>query len=78
MTATDVKAMTVIVRAILRGKWTDELPDWAPEDAYRKGLNGGLEELRAVQTAEAFIVLCDSTHYPLNQEAFLKACGFSR
>lgn len=80
MTPTDVKAMTAIVRAILRGKWTDELPDWAPEDAeddYSKGLHGGAPALRAVQTAEALIVLCDSCRYPLDQKAFLKQCGFT-
>lgn len=82
MTATDVKAMTAIVRAILRGKWTDELPDWASRShsgAYllQELANNTDAELRAVQTAEAFIVLCDSCRCDLDVPAFLKDCGFS-
>lgn len=81
MTPSDVKAMTAIVRAILRGKWTNELPDWAPKGLTSIDLedeDDGSDVLRAVQTAEAFIVLCDSCHCDLDVTAFLKDCGFSR
>jgi hypothetical protein len=35
-------------------------------------------ELRAVQTAEAFIMLAHASRYGFAEERFLKDCGFVR
>jgi len=80
MNAQTVQAMVNIVCAMRRGEWTDELPDWAPESitdttALDAFIDGG--ELRAVQTAEAFIILALDCGYALNERAFLDACGFT-
>lgn len=77
MTPTDVKAMTAIVRAILRGKWTDEAPDWATWKLLQECGEFADGTARAIQTAETFIMLCDSCHYPLDVERFLTDCGFN-
>jgi hypothetical protein len=80
MNAQTVRAMVNIVCAMRRGEWTDELPTWADEsltaitadDPFTDG-----SELRAVQTAETFIILALECGYALNERAFLKACGFT-
>lgn len=35
-----------------------------------------VDELRAVQTAEAFILLAHASDYPFDETAFLRDCGF--
>ena len=54
MTKQHFQAMADIVRAILAGEWTNEHPAWSLETHSDISWYG-----RAVQTAEAFIVLCE-------------------
>jgi hypothetical protein len=62
-----------MVRAILAGEWTNELPDWAQSvvaygyDTYPR--------VRAVQTAEAFLLLFTAFNPRFKRDRFLKACG---
>lgn len=73
-----------IVRAILAGEWTGESPTWAsiqwgPEfeiDAYELG-NLDRDYVRAVQTAEAFILLFSAFNPRFDQQRFLVACGLA-
>lgn len=73
------RAMASMVRAIKAGKWTDELPDWAPIGADCALQIIGEESgniLRAVQTAEAFILLLLADNPRFDVTRFVKACGF--
>lgn len=81
MTPADTRRMVSIVRAIRAGKWTNELPDWAPNTLTSISVfseDDGANELRAIQTAEAFIILGVATSATFNVAQFLHDCGFRR
>ena len=69
------------VKAILNGNWTNEPPEWegrtgfdlAP--AWHEGREA--DYVRAVHTAEAFILLLREYNPRFNQETFLIACGLA-
>ena len=75
-----------MVAAIRLGTWTYELPDWASDTpgVYLDSIEvssaerGDLDRdyIRAVWTAEAFIMLFSHFSPRFNQTRFLKACGF--
>lgn len=58
-----------MVRAINEGYWTADPPDWADPDCSDE------EYVRAVQTAEAFILLFSEFNPQFRTEKFLVACG---
>ena len=71
-----------IVKAILNGHWSHQPPTWAIQ--YRgdydvtsptQRLFVGRDYLRAVQTAEAFIVLARQFNPRFDTHRFLVACG---
>lgn len=76
-----------MVRAIRAGEWTAALPQWAPyypgkvfETIHEQYGNVPSNEIRAIQTAEAFTILF-SEGAPIgnprfDQACFLHACGF--
>jgi len=68
-----------IVRAILNGEWTDDPPSWADATAYTSvtALDDSADTAytRAVQTAEAFIVLFSAHNDRFDINRFLVACG---
>jgi hypothetical protein len=65
------------VRAILDGHWTNEPPAWANSFYSAPYLTDSSEEsyTRAVQTAEAFIVLFTEWNSRFDRDRFLIACG---
>lgn len=81
MTPADTRRMVSIVRAIRAGKWTNELPDWAPRGLTAISVfsdEDDLNEIRAIQTAEAFVILGLATSATFNSHQFLHDCGFTR
>ena len=71
-----------MVKAILDGHWTNELPNWAPEQVgepievdTRDSGNVKPSYVRAVWTAEAFIKLFSEWNPLFDQTRFLIACG---
>lgn len=69
-----------MVRSILEGEWTDEPPGWA--EASRGDWQGSFDEeqehyTRAVQTAEALILLFQRLNPRFDQTRFLIACGLA-
>lgn len=78
MTPATIRRMVQMVRAIRAGKWTNELPSWAQRitvmttDEDEDEANA----LRAVQTAEAFILLAHMCCPDFNETKFLQDCGF--
>ena len=60
-----------IVQSIRSGFWTNEPPDWADSEAIRPISS----YQRAVQTAEAFIVLAREFNPRFDAQRFLIACG---
>lgn len=78
MTAKHFNMMAAMVRAILAGKWTDEAPAWADETRYPLTDSADLDAInyqRAVQTAEAFVILCEQSSNTFQRVRFLRACG---
>jgi hypothetical protein len=71
------EAMAAIVKAILDGKWTNERPDWATDGEFGDLLHATTNANRAVQTAEAFIVLCEQNNPRFDRQRFLVACGLA-
>jgi hypothetical protein len=71
-----------LVEAILRGDWTHESPSWAIpwngtleiESSTQGNLN--TDYIRAVWTAEAFVIFFSQWNPRFDRERFLKACGF--
>ena len=65
-----------IVNAIREGHWTDDLPPWA-DDSRDRGVFSiaATSYIRAVQTAEAFIVLATEFNPRFDTNRFLIACG---
>lgn len=70
-----------MVKAIADGKWTDEPPFWAESipdgevDAGYSRVETVDNYTRAVQTAEAFIMLFTAFNPLFDQTRFLQACG---
>ena len=68
-----------IVRAILDGEWTNQLPDWAiMNDQFlldNVAVPAEADHLRAVQTAEAFILMFQQFNSRFDETRFLQACG---
>lgn len=70
-----------LVSAILNHEWTSELPDWADRDtADILALDtitdrNQADYLRAVWTAEAFILLFTRDNDRFDRARFLRACG---
>lgn len=71
-----------IVKAISEGRWTREPPLWADAEMY--GWTGSeigcwydteIDYTRAVQTAEAFIILAQAFNHRFDVQRFLVACG---
>lgn len=82
MTKKTFEAMARLVRAIVDGAWTNEAPIWSPIsfDANIETdtiIDGNLPPniVRAVWTAEAFIVLARAHNPRFDEKRFLKACG---
>ena len=63
-----------IVKNILDGYWTDDPPSWADSEEYEKDYHGS-DYMRAVQTAEAFIMLFTQHNPRFDVNRFLIACG---
>ena len=79
------------VRAILNGDWTSELPTWALEETCGQAMLGiyldavevssaergnlDIHFVRAVWTAEAYILLFREWNPRFNVHTFLVACG---
>lgn len=74
MTKKHFIAAALIVRSILAGNWTNDLPSWASPMLYG-GDEVGSARIRAIQTAEAFICLAITTSPRFNRQRFLAACG---
>lgn len=64
--------MAAIVLSILQGEWTNERPSWAPCD-----IDETTAVTRAVQTAEAFIMLASEDNPRFDRTRFLIACGLA-
>lgn len=69
-----------MVRNIAAGNWTDTLPDWAQMPGYVECEttelgNVSAFKLRAVWTAEAFIMLFSQHNQRFDTSRFLIACG---
>lgn len=81
MTAKHFRRAAEMVRAILDGEWTNDPPDWAERDVdcWPVYINDPAEAdynyLRAVQTAEAFILLFECSNPRFNRGKFLQQCG---
>ena len=80
MTKKHFQQMAEIVHAILYGCWTDEPPYWA--DPLRGDWQSSFDATqmhytRAVQTAEAFIVVCREFNPRFDEQQFLVACGLA-
>lgn len=69
------------VAAILVGQWTHEPPAWATGEydacTYNPGprTDTSVDYTRAVQTAEAFILLFKAFNPLFDETRFLQACG---
>lgn len=80
MTPQDVRRMVQMVRAIRAGKWTDEPPAWSRDITATTPLDvdNVASAIRAIQTAEAFILLAHSSDIYFDEMRFLQDCGFLR
>lgn len=79
----DVRRMVSMIRAVRAGKWTAELPSWAPPNLHNHPMDllqnmdtEDTNDYRAVQTAEAFILLIHSSGLAFDETKFLQDCGF--
>jgi len=64
-----------IVKSILEGHWDNSSPDWAERWDYNDGANTITPRGRAVQTAEAFLLLFKEYNPRFDEQRFLQACG---
>ena len=65
-----------IVSAILAGEWTNDLPDWADVAKTMPIAEDVTSDyLRAMWTAEAFILLFAADNTRFDRARFLFACG---
>ena len=65
------------VRDIKEGRWTHVAPDWADESRYdcKYALCDFTNYTRAVQTAEAYMLLFSAYNPRFDKDKFLSACG---
>lgn len=80
MNQRDITAMVAVVRAIKAGQWTDEPPVWADRERYSACIEGSDDAavyLRAVWTAEAFVILAQQQDKYFPVKTFLARCGFT-
>ena len=75
MTKKHFERAAEIVKAILEGHWTTELPNWAPSYCLQGNAHDIYDPTRAVQTAEAFLLLFKEYNPRFDQQRFLVACG---
>lgn len=82
MTKKHFIAAANLVRAIVNGEWTNEMPDWSPsgrgqivEVSTDTFGNWDASYVRAVWTAEAFIILFRAENPRFDEQRFLTACG---
>ena len=61
-----------LVKAIGNGEWMHDAPSWSPIGAY---LADTRHDIRAIQTAEAFIMLFTECNPRFDRTCFLGACG---
>ena len=74
MTKQHVIRAAAMVKAIHDGEWTNEAPAWSPMGAYPDYGVHTWPQVRAIQTAEAFIMFFRrSPHF--DRTRFLDACG---
>lgn len=66
-----------IVQNILDDEWSMDAPDWADDDRYSDVGSGSNPYCRAVQTAEAFIILFQQHNPRFDMQRFLVACGLA-
>lgn len=76
MSKKDYVSAAAIVDNIRTGNWTNEPPNWANPGLVSSGIEATPEYDRAVQTAEAFIVLF-SAMPRFDRQRFLVACGLA-
>ena len=62
-----------MVKGILEGYWTSNLPVWAHAD--QNNVHDTYHRTRAVQTAEAFLQLFKEYNPRFDERRFLSACG---
>lgn len=65
------------VKSILDGNWTHEPPAWANETRYNEVSIAWPDYVRAVQAAEAYILLFQQFNPRFDQHTFLVACGLA-
>jgi hypothetical protein len=77
MTKKHFDAMAALVQQIRDGNWTPDAPAWAePRDNGRFDYQNTINPFdRAVQTAEAFIILANQFGGRFDEQRFLRACG---
>ena len=76
MTKMHFQRAAEMVKAILHGEWTNEQPDWSFA-VQKYGWAEVYSHQRAIQTAEAFIILFRQFNPRFNQQTFLVACGLA-
>ena len=72
MTKQHVAFAAGLVDTIRKGAWTHDAPSWSPIGAY---LADTRHDIRAIQTAEAFILLFTEHNPRFDRARFLDACG---
>ncbi len=74
MTKKHFENAAVNVNAIRKGYWTSEAPRWANAELMARIPD---DYTRAVQTAEAYIMLFKQFNPRFDQDKFLVACGLA-
>ena len=77
MTKKHFQAAAAQVKSILDGDWTHEPPEWTNETHYNEVSIAWPDYVRAVQTAEAYILLFQEFNPRFDQQQFMKACGLA-
>ena len=80
MTKKHFIAAANLVSSIRKGEWTNEPPAFANHNCYVPAWTEQDKDdiyTRAIQTAEAFIILFRSFNPRFDDKSFLKACGFT-
>ncbi len=73
MTKKHFERAAKMVYTILHGGWSSDMPDWANSDPALWA--GTTNYTRAVQTAEAMMLLFCQFNPKFDKARFLKACG---
>lgn len=82
MTRRHMEAAAEQVKSILQGEWSMDAPSWAHLTTYVDGVSDtssdkSLAYVRAVLTAEAYILLFTRYNPLFNRARFLSACGLA-